>query len=213
MSSNEYGYVADTGPEQSFGNNTGVFDPADINNLIADDKWTNYGQLELIQTQTITSTTLVEFQLTGNYNVYFLTFSDMKLIDTKELLLRFSDDGGTTFEASGYDYASQRGDSGNSFSEVRQTNDSHILGISSNGASTNETQNGYMYFYNMLDSSKYGFCTWQSKGFDSAGKSEFHFGSGVRDTAVTYNAIQFKDNGGTGVQQGDFSLYGIKEYS
>ena len=169
------------------------------------------GKLELIETQTITTTTLVEFDLTGSYNVYFLTFNDVKLIDTKELLLRFSDDGGVTFEASGYQYASQRGDSAGNFSEVKSTSDSHIIGISSNGSSTNETQNGYMYFYNMLDSSKYGFCTWQSKGFDSAGQSEFHFGSGVRSTAVTYNAIQFKDSGGTGVQNGVFSLYGIAE--
>jgi hypothetical protein len=205
----KYGYKGADVP-QSFGNNKGVFDPADINNLIADNKWTTFGQLELIETQTITSDTLVEFDLTGNYNVYFLTFSDVKLIDTKELLLRFSDDGGITFEASSYQYASQRGDSAGNFSEVKSTSNAHILGISGNGASTNETQNGYMYFYNMLDSSKYGFCTWHSKGFDSAGQSEFHFGSGVRNVAVTYNAIQFKDSGGSGVQQGTFSLYGIR---
>ena len=48
MSSNKYGYIADTGPEQAFRSNTGVFDPADINELIAENKWTNFGQLELI---------------------------------------------------------------------------------------------------------------------------------------------------------------------
>ena len=210
--SNEFGYIPES-PEQSFGNNKGIFTPTDIYDLTRADKFTQYGQLELIETQTITSTTLVEFDLTGNYNVYFLTFNDVKLIDSKYLLLRFSDDSGASFEASSYEYASQRGDSAGNFSEVKSSNDSHILGITGNGASTNETQNGYMYFYNMLDSSKYGFCTWHSKGFDSSAQSEFHFGSGVRDVAVTYNAIQFKDSGGTGVQQGVFSLYGIKEYS
>ena len=55
MSSNKYGYIADTGPEQAFRSNTGVFNPADINELIAEDKWTNFGQLELIETQTNTS--------------------------------------------------------------------------------------------------------------------------------------------------------------
>ena len=49
MSSNEYGYIPEVA--QSFGDNTGVFDPADINNLVKDNKWTQYGQLELIETQ------------------------------------------------------------------------------------------------------------------------------------------------------------------
>ena len=35
----KYGYKG-AEPTQSFGNNTGVFDPNDINNLIADNKWT-----------------------------------------------------------------------------------------------------------------------------------------------------------------------------
>ena len=48
-----YGYKGADVP-QSFGNNKGVFDPADINNLVKDDKWTQYGQLELIETQTFT---------------------------------------------------------------------------------------------------------------------------------------------------------------
>ena len=34
MSSNTYGYIADTGPTQAYGSNNGVFDPADINDLI-----------------------------------------------------------------------------------------------------------------------------------------------------------------------------------
>ena len=212
MSSNKYGYVADTGPTQAYGSNNGVFDPADINDLIAENKWSGVGTLELIETQTITSATLVEFNLTGNYDVYFITFNDLVLVDSKELLLRFSDDSGASFEASSYDYANQRGDSGGTFSEVKYVGDSAITGITGNGASTNETQNGYMYFYEMLDSSKYGFLTFQSMGFDSSGNAEFCFGSGLRKVQAVYNAIQFKDSGGNGIQSGVFSLYGIKEY-
>ena len=36
-------------------NNKGVFNPAEINELVADNKWTQYGQLELIETQTVSS--------------------------------------------------------------------------------------------------------------------------------------------------------------
>ena len=207
----EYGYIPES-PAQSWGNNKGIFTPNDIYDLTRADKYTQYGQLELIQTQTITSATLVEFNLTGNYDVYFITFNDLVLVDSKELLLRFSDDSGVSFEASSYDYANQRGDSGGTFSEVKYVGDSAITGITGNGASTNETQNGYMYFYEMLDSSKYGFLTFQSMGFDSSGNAEFCFGSGLRKVQAVYNAIQFKDSGGNGIQSGVFSLYGIKEY-
>ena len=195
--------------------NTGLFTPQDINELTTYGQWqglSQRGALELIQTQTITSATLVEFNLTGNYDVYFLTFNDVVLVDTKELLLRFSDDGGASFEASSYDYTNQRGDSGGTFAEVKYVGDSAITGITGNGGSTNETQNGYMYFYEMLDSSKYGFMTFQSMGFDSSGNAEFCFGSGLRKVQDVYDAIQFKDSGGSGVQSGVFSLYGIKDY-
>ena len=57
--SNEFGYIPEVA--QSFGNNTGVFDPADINNLVKDDKWTQYGQLELIETKTASSDSEIIF--------------------------------------------------------------------------------------------------------------------------------------------------------
>ena len=50
----EYGYIPEA-PEQSFGNNKGIFTPKDIYDLTRADKYTNYGQLELIETQTVSS--------------------------------------------------------------------------------------------------------------------------------------------------------------
>ena len=74
----KYGYKG-AEPTQSFGNNTGVFDPNDINNLIADNKWTTFGQLELIETQTVTSATAyVDFTNLGSYNVHFMTVNNFK---------------------------------------------------------------------------------------------------------------------------------------
>ena len=48
----EYGYIPES-PDQSFGNNKGIFTPNDIYDLTRADKYTQYGQLELIQTQTV----------------------------------------------------------------------------------------------------------------------------------------------------------------
>ena len=52
----EFGYIPEA-PEQSAFNNKGIFSPSDIYNLDQVDKWTNFGQLELIQSQTYISIT------------------------------------------------------------------------------------------------------------------------------------------------------------
>ena len=54
--SNKYGYSGVDIPTQAFQANVGKFDPAEINELVADNKWTQYGQLELIETQTVSGT-------------------------------------------------------------------------------------------------------------------------------------------------------------
>jgi len=191
--------------------NSGVFDVNDIRYLMDYQQWTGVGTLELIETQTITSETLVEFNLTGNYNVYFLTFNDLVLVDTKELIMRVSTDGGSSFNAStNYNNASQRGDSGGNFYEYRLPNNTSFQPLSSMGGDTNETHNGYIYMYNFLDSSKYSYLTYHTMGYDSSGNAEFHFGSGGKESAEYNDAIQFKDSGGNGVQSGVFSLYGIR---
>ena len=100
MSSNKYGYIADTGPEQAFRSNTGVFDPADINELLAEDKWTNFGQLELIETATVSSdVATVSFDSIQEniYNVHFITVNNFQPTnDNRHLAFRFKVNGTTT---------------------------------------------------------------------------------------------------------------------
>lgn len=56
----EFGYIPES-PEQSFQNNKGIFTPNDIYDLSIADKFTNYGQLELIETTTFSSVSTVSF--------------------------------------------------------------------------------------------------------------------------------------------------------
>ena len=50
--SNKYVYAGVDIPTQAFKANTGKFDPSEINELIAEDKWTTLGQMDLIETKT-----------------------------------------------------------------------------------------------------------------------------------------------------------------
>jgi len=211
MSSNKYGYVADTGPEQSFQNNTGVFDPADINNLIADNKWTQYGQLELIQTQTVSGTpTSVSFTniQESTYNVHFLTFSNLDApAQSQNFGFRFSTNGGSGYQTGNYQYAYPYVNTVGGTFDTKSTSGSQI----EYGATGSDTRNmnGYAYFYNLGDSTKYSFVTFHEfQG--GAGTDLVTFGSGVYTVANVVNALQIRTTGGSGYTSGSISLYGLR---
>ena len=203
----KYGYKG-AEPTQSFGNNTGVFDPNDINNLIADNKWTTFGQLELIETQTASADSSVDFidLATNSYNVYFVTLNNIQTSSASQNTLRFSNNNGSSFIASGYQYAFQRLTTAGSSFEAKSTSATQIYTEMLSDTSTGSSGNGYFYLYNLLDSSKYSFATFQ---FMSSWSDErMTFGSGVLPTAETHNAFQLLPSAGT--ISGTISLYGIR---
>jgi hypothetical protein len=206
--SNEFGYIPES-PEQSFGNNKGIFTPKDIYDLTRADKYTNYGQLELIETQTYSSgVAYIDFtSINGtNYNVHFLTFNGLSttVAGVSLFSIRYSTDGGSSFVSSGYQNAYQDGISSGSFNENRSTSESGLrIGFSYSTTLTS----GYVYLYNLNNSSKYSFNSFHS----IQDNSRFTFGSGVYPTANTVNAIRVYDV--YSLDSGTVSLYGIKEYS
>jgi len=209
-----YGYKGADVP-QSFGNNKGVFDPADINNLVKDDKWTNYGQLELIETQTISST--VEYVIfddikESEYNVHFMTINGLRKSSNGTTLLTLSNDNATTFETSGYQYAIQRTQTTGTFAEEKSTSAPSIRLTNTVSTGTGETGNLYCYMYNLGDSTKYSFFTYHT-GYGINGSFCFGFGSAVRTTAETINAFRIQTTTADIITDCTVSLYGIKEYS
>jgi len=147
----EYGYIPES-PEQSFGNNKGIFNPKDIYDLTRADKYTNYGQLELIETQTVSSVANVEFTNLGNYNVHFLTVNDLKVVnDNVWLEVRFYE-GGVLETGSVYQWANLVGVSTGTFYASQTTGFSTLRFMTGAnvGNATNESGNAYCYFYNLL---------------------------------------------------------------
>ena len=212
--SNKYGYVGVDIPEQSFQSNKGVFNPAEINELVADNKWTQYGQLELIETQNVSAVSSADFTSLGSYNVHFLTISDFTLAtDSQQICMRLSTDNGTSFITSGYQHAIQNGYSDGTFSETKSTSQNRMRIAGNFGNGTNENGNAYVYLYNLLDSSKYSFTTSHAMGMhpNATLGGGFSFGSNVLPTSATHNAFQVRASSGN--FSADISLYGIKEYS
>ena len=206
----KYGYKG-AEPTQSFGNNTGVFDPNDINNLIADNKWTTFGQLELIETQTVTSSTsAVDFTDLGNYNVHFLTSNNFSsTVDGESLVPTLSNNGGTSFITSGYEFAGQVGASNSIFFESKSTSASSLAVLGKSGTGTGEHSGSYAYFYNLLDSSKYSFMTSHQIALTNTPTAQYRFYGAVKPTAETHNAIRLTSGSGN-IATLDVSLYGIR---
>ena len=171
------------------------------------------GKLELIQTQTV-STSVVSVDFTSidesTYNVHFLTYNNLQTVnDGPNLEIQFYESG-VLETASVYQYAQQYGNGAGSFGELRSTALDDIVFGSNIGNSTNETGQGYCYFYNLGDSSKYSFTTMHSISLNADPNALFYFGSGVLPQASTVDGFRLKLSSGN-IDTADFSLYGIAE--
>jgi hypothetical protein len=170
------------------------------------------GKLELIETQTGSSVSSIDFTDLGSYNVHFLTINDYKVAtDGQDMVIRLSDDGGSTYESSNYDWAHQVGQANGTFGEYKQTTPSSLEINRFNGSATNEKANAYVYLYNLLDSSKYSFSTSQATAtLEFTARYGMQFGSGVYHVASTINAIRLQATTGN-ISVTSASLYGIAE--
>jgi hypothetical protein len=173
------------------------------------------GKLELIETQTYsTAVSFVDFTSIqeSTYNVHFMTFSQMSGANdgSSTINIRFYESG--VLETANYQYARQSAGLNPSvgFNESKSTSASYIATLFGSGTATGENDSGYAYFYNLGDSSKYSFTSFQFVGLTSAAEYQGSFGSGVLPQASTVDGIRILMNSGN---YNDFkiSLYGIAE--
>jgi hypothetical protein len=191
--------------------NTGLYTPSEILELTKDGNWG--GSLELIEEQTVSGTpsSLDFINLANNpYDVYLVQMSNFIASAQTQVIFRFSNDNGTTFEAgaSAYQFASQRMITNGGFAESRSTGTTYIgTDVYTNTSTSN--LNGYFYLYNLLDSSKYSFLTQQLSSILVA-NGRTSFGGGVYPTAETINAFQILAGTSTWTS-GTAKLYGVKQ--
>jgi len=211
--SNEYGYVPSS-PTQASGSNTGVFEVNDIVDLINAEQWSGeFGRLELIETKTGSGVPFIDFTTLyeSTYNVHFLTINNYQVAtDGQDMVIRLSDDGGSTYESSNYDWGHQVNQADGTNGEYRSTTPSSLEINRFNGTATNEKANAYVYLYNLGDNTKYSFSTSQATAtLEFTARYGMQFGSGVYHIASTINAFRLQaSNGNMSVTSA--SLYGIR---
>jgi len=163
------------------------------------------GKLELIETQTASAVGTVEFtDIKENiYNVHFMTFSMTE--STTPFVTRISNNGGTSYISSGYQFAGQYGNVTGTFGEDKTTSGGVFIEGGAGGSGI--AKNQYAYLYNLGDSTKYSFSTSHHFSEHPTLGHYFAFYSSVYPTAEVHNAIFV---GATSIT-GTISLYGIAE--
>ena len=206
-----YGYIGQNLPNQTK-SNSGVFSISDVADLEKQGKFG--GSLELIEKQTFSNVASVEFTAIqeNKYNVHFLQCENIQAhTDSSRLVIQLSNDSGSTYETTNYQYAMQYGSSAGTFSEVRSTSYTAFYSSSDMGTGTNETCNMYWYLYNLGNSSKYSFSTHQLTEFDKNAQFRQVFGGNVYTVAETINAIKVLGQNNTSNISGTIKLYGVKQ--
>ena len=192
--------------------NIGLYTPNDITALTKEGSWG--GSMELIQSQTVSSPVAqVDFTSIkeSKYDVHLLTWVDVvSANDSKRMVLRFFESG-TIETASVYQYANQVNYAGNIYTEAKSTGDNDIRINDNTGNDTAENQNGYVYCYNLWNSSKYSYTNCMSVGVASTNINWSEFGGGVLPQASTVDGIRLLIDGDYNITAGTLKLYGVKQ--
>ena len=207
--SKEYGYI---GKEvtQAFFDNKGIFTPQDIIELDQENKYSTFGQLEFIETQTASNVSTLSFDSIKEteYKVHFITMSDyVPTVDNRHIRIRFKN-AGTVDTGSNYEYAMQR-NTASTGSELKSAGDTKMWQVYSTGSATNETAHRYCYVYNAGDSNKFTYITTQYTNINKDSNQNSNFTMAVYRVANQVNGFEFGTSGDN-ISRATFSLYGIR---
>ena len=202
-----FGYLGDTSTKiKQVKKNDGVISIAEAYDL---EKLGHLGgSLQLIAETTASSSTIDFVDKFTGCDVHKIELINCVPTTQTEFGIRFSNDSGSSYETTNYQFANQRL---GSVSERRSTSQATIrLGGDVTTGST-EGFNGYFYIYNANNSAKYTFITGQFTFLQSTTYLA-EFGGGVYAQAETVNGIRIaQQTSATAFTSGSAKLYGVKQ--
>ena len=207
-----YGYLGQNTPNQTV-SNSGVFSISDVADLEKQGKFG--GSLELIEEQTVSSAVAnIDFTSIkeNKYDVHCLQYFNVISSALNDVAgLRFYESG-VLETASVYQYAMQSNNTDPSFTEIKSTADSKIRFLGGYSYNFSFTGNGYIYFYNLGNSSKYSFCTFMNTTGTDGNDYNSMFGGGVLPQTSKVDGIRLFNYFNSGnFSSGTFKLYGVKQ--
>jgi hypothetical protein len=206
----EFGYIPESLEVQSQSSNAGIFTPKDIYNLDIAKKWSSAGELELIETNSATSSdasvVALDFEnIRGSeFDTHFITIQSGRSNGYQYLSLRFGVDG--SYTTSGYRYARQQ-ILHSTYSEDKSTSSSHLR----IGSYVYKGENAYATIQNLHKDDRYVQVTSQMAGVEGNNSdSASSIGIGNLPTPTSYNCIRVCRTSGVGWYEIKASLYGVR---
>ena len=192
--------------------NSGVFDVNDIRYLMDYQQWPTPGQLQLIETQSASNSSALDFLSIKEdiYNVHFMTVTNFQPASDNHYIAYRLYESGTLETAAVYQQARQYGIANGTFGESKSTGIDEVTVSHATGTDDEETNNCYIYFYNLGDSTKYSFSTSHSSGVQAGGSANFEFASAVLPQASQVDGIRILTDQGSNMEHAEVSLYGIR---
>ena len=204
-------YIPKDAVTQAFRSNKGVLTPNQIIELDNENKFTKFGQLELIQTQSASDVNTLDFTSIqeSTYNVHFITVSNFSAVSSStggQLQLLESGVAKTT----GYHFAYQQADlsAGTPFTEQKTTSGTSMVSYDFDPV---KPRNSYAYIYNAGDSTKYTYITAHYVGINNSALV-MRYGGAVSPVASLVDGIRIQSSGSNNFNIDSVSLYGIRSF-
>ena len=209
----KYGYVGKESdiPQQAFRANAGVLTPNDIIELSNDDKLTQYGQLEHIETISASSVSVVDFTSIKSdiYDVHFATYIVEKPSSGSADYpgWQFAESG--TMETGSVYYGAAKWFSITGSGNNVQDATSVRIGIGI-GSQYQMLFGGYCYFYNLGDSTKFSYVSGQTSLAETGGTVFNTTYTGVLRQGTTSSVDQIRFKGDATLTSAKINLYGMR---
>ena len=174
------------------------------------------GSLELIQSQSITSSTAqIDFTSIKEdiYDVHFFTYQNYTpATDGARLIMQFFESG-TLEDAAVYHTAGDQIRSNGSTNQLKSTGVGHIrMGVNVANDDTNQSNNGYVYIYSAGNSNKYTFTTGHHTGqYYQDGTHTTEYGGAVLPQTTTVDGFRLTSFSSGNIEKLEAKLYGIKQ--
>ncbi len=174
------------------------------------------GAWSFIETVTVANQAAVEMDLSGTHKCFMFHIDNLvPITNDRELRMRFSTDGGSTFLASTNYAWNITGSRAAGTSENKDLTSVSAINLTSNtfstmGTETTESLNGFVYIHNANQTTNAIMATFEISMLDaSAGTMSGWAGSGALITNVDeVDAVQFLAESGN-LDTGRISLYGL----
>ena len=167
-------------------------------------------------TASTSSTVAFTSGITDAYNTFAILISGTYTSGDAQILLDFSNDGGSSYEGGGvYEWSNRIWEADGGTNDAQSTSgDAFQIAMNSttdgNGSVTAQADSHYIYISRAATASQYTNASWWGIYMSTGNSPTTYFGGGVYHTGEAINAFRLSTSTSATFVKGDFTLFGIE---